>query len=253
MLKKTSKDFRFSKRISHFFHNFPMTSSSDFALPKVTKKRALVDHHAVSSYRPSSDSFELAHYRGKDEEDEEPQHTGLSPRMSRMELPKKRKTDSPVNCSIPYLFYLGDDDVETYEAGDELRLRRGSRADSVHELFLALNRRVERAALEAGIARNDPSVLGLTHKLVNSAARLEAFAAKRYEPDQSSQGYRSSVIKISDWIDAATDNQLKEVLEGSNSTDDTVLLENSMLESDTPTGTSYFANRQHLEIEMLEL
>lgn len=189
------------------------------------------------------------------------EHTGLSPRMSRMGMVlslKKTRTDESASRSFEdprsSMYFLEDDGVETLEAVDEPEFARQemSRMGSVRSLFLALNRRLERAAAEAGYARNDAAVLALGNNLRGAAARLEFYAAKRYEPDGMSRNYRDFVGKIIDWIESSGENEIKEVIEGS------VIADERLLLHDSPSLYPYLIDEPQvppgaMEIEMLEL
>lgn len=134
--------------------------------------------------------------------DETEEHTGLSPRMHRMDI---IKVQPPPDAGV---FFLEDDGVETFSAdGGDPRMA------AVREVYSELDHRVERAALSAGMTSADPKVASVKKQLALRAAGLEAGLAEKFG-GPSNRPYREAVSRVVTWIQCASDAELKELLEG---------------------------------------
>ena len=133
--------------------------------------------------------------------DEEDFHTGLSPRMNRMDIVSCSKTSDNMG-----VFFL-DDGVETISVDGDPRMT------GVREIYSELDRRLERAAVSAGLNLTDPAVGNLKKQLALRAAELEANLAGTFG-GPSNATYRDSIYRVISWIQSASEAELKEVLDG---------------------------------------
>lgn len=162
------------------------------------------DHHMheVDSSGDEQDELPSKKPRQGVEVDEE-EHTGLSPRMQSLLGGNNRKS---LPSFIPPLpppphFFL-EDGIETFYVDNPTDPRHSS----VDGIYFTLNQRLERAATSFHLSLEDPSVINLKQKLAIRAAELEQNAF------YSLNDYKDSVIRLQQWIQNATDAQLREVM-----------------------------------------
>ena len=143
-----------------------------------------------------TDEDEFLLHRPPDQSEQ--QHTGLSPRINRMDIVSKTPPESPV-------FFL-EDGVETFSVDGDPRVR------AVQEIYSALDQRLQRAAVEAGLGTNDPALSNLKQKIALRAAQLEANCLQRF--GGSTPIYQNAIYQAVSWIFTASDTELKALLDG---------------------------------------
>jgi len=136
------------------------------------------------------------------DEVDEVYHTGLSPRLNRMEIvPQRRLSNHHLD-----VFYL-DEGVETFSVDCE-----DPRVEAVRRIFVELEQRLHRAALSAGLLASDPAVANLKKQLALRAAELESRIADTL--GQNTPSYREALYRILHWLQTASETELREVFEG---------------------------------------
>jgi hypothetical protein len=171
-------------------------SSSDESNIMERKKRTVVSIRLRGTRKKS---------RSMDENDAaEAPHTGLSPRMNRMDIVSHQQNNFESQNSG--VFFL-DDGVETFSVDGDPRIA------GVRDIYSELDSRLERAAVSAGLTLNDPAVSNYKKQLALRAAELESSLADRFG-GPGTRSYRDAIYRVVCWIHAATDAELRDVLEG---------------------------------------
>jgi hypothetical protein len=129
-------------------------------------------------------------------------HTGLSPRIQKMEIVSTAKK----NPDYSGLFFL-DDGVETFSLDGDPRL------PGVHELYRELDHRLENAAISAGLPLDDPAVCNMKTKLALRSAELESNIAENFG-GPNTRTYRDAMYRVICWIQGASDSDLRDFLDG---------------------------------------
>jgi len=129
------------------------------------------------------------------------EHTGLSPRMTRMDIVSRP------SYQVSNDVYFLDEGVETFSVDCE-----DPRTNSVREIYNELERRLNLAAAHAGLHAYDPAVSCLKTKLASRAAEIEAKIADSL--GSSSPTYTQALFGILRWLQTATENELRDVFEG---------------------------------------
>jgi len=136
-------------------------------------------------------------------------HTGLSPRLNRMDIVKHSPgQSSPTRIvPVPDVFFL-EDGVETFSAD-----ATDPRLVAVREICNELTLRVERAALGAGMSLADPKVAAIKQQVLTRAAELEAHLSDKFG-GAPFRVYRDAVFRVVSWIHSASETELRDVIEG---------------------------------------
>jgi len=127
-------------------------------------------------------------------------HTGLSPRMNRIDLVAKQR---------PMDVYFLDDGVETFSVD-----REDPRVAGVREIYSELKRRLESAAVLAGLHVSDPAVSVLKNQLAQRSAELEDRIARSLHGPTAKE-YRDAIFHTIQWIQNANEHELRAMLESS--------------------------------------
>jgi hypothetical protein len=130
-------------------------------------------------------------------------HTGLSPRLTKMDIVAAKKSSNAQDMGV---FFL-DDGVETFSVDGDPRM------NGVREIYNELDRRLELAAANARLPLTDPAVSNLKKHLALRAAELEAVVAEKFG-GPASHNYRDSIYRVIHWIQSASETDLRDVLDG---------------------------------------
>jgi hypothetical protein len=143
---------------------------------------------------------ETKSYTGSDEGS-----TGLSPKLSRMlEYPS---VISPFTLEEPH--FCIEDGIETFCMD-----KNDTRTSSVGMIYNSLDRRLENAARFAGLDNYNRAVLAWRQKIALRAAELEFNVNQMKENGNlSTDQYHDSIYRLIQWIDNATNEELRNVLE----------------------------------------
>lgn len=129
------------------------------------------------------------------------EHTGLSPRMTRMDLVLPSKMWSSD------VFFL-EDGIETFSVD-----RSDPRALSVGEIYHELERRLQQAAISANLPLDSPTVKALKKKIILRAAEIELKITESVG-GAGTAGYRNAVFQAVRWIQNASEAELRAFLDG---------------------------------------
>ena len=128
------------------------------------------------------------------------EHTGLSPRMNRMDLVL------PHSMWSPDAFFL-EDGIETFSMD-----RNDPRAVSVGEIYHELELRLKQAAMSASLSLESPAVRSMKKQVALRAAEIESKIFESVGPPGTTP-YRNAVFSVVRWIQNASEAELRSLLE----------------------------------------